>query len=197
MPLPRLPTPPKLGSLPRPPRAERPPVRPRGPKLFQLGRDPGRLDGPGDPPTDFVTAHTSRDEWVWYWAMAKVTRDPADPRRPPYAGGANWVYQKALDGGRAERGGSVCDFVYSAPNGEICIRIQTARWHIMAHATKQAQDAMLKAKTSRYIHVVDTYSQEWIEDATGEAACRAVARALKGISAPDPIRYGTARNPRP
>ena len=54
------------------------PMRFTGPRDLRLQSDPQVVGGPGEPPEGFVTAHTSRTEWVWFWASAKVLKDPRE-----------------------------------------------------------------------------------------------------------------------
>jgi hypothetical protein len=182
----------------RPPRVgKRPVITPRGPRLYNLGKRANTsLSGPGEPPTDFVTAHTSLDEWYCYWALTKLFDDPPDPRKPPYLGGQFWQYQRpesptdvGLGVGRVP-GGSVSDFVILQPSGKpIIIRIQTERWHIAADPTVQMRDLFIRDHLRGIEKVVEVYSQDFIGDPSGDAVCRVMALAIKGIELPSPIRY--------
>jgi hypothetical protein len=128
-----------------------------------------------------------------FWAFARVLRDPKDPRKPPFVGGANWEYQKAVDGGRIV-GGQVVDFVYVHPKGKtIGIRVQTERWHIMTDAATQLQDFFLKTNQRAVDQIVDIYDQDFISDKTGQAVCAVVANAIKGNQAYAPPFAGRSQ----
>lgn len=185
-----------LGSLQKVPRLRRPAVRFTGPRGLQLQKDPEQRAGPGEPPEGFVTAQTSGDEWIIYWAMAKVLRDPKDPRKPPYTGGANWEYQSSVDGGRVV-GGQVVDYVYMHPKGKtIGIRLQSERFHVMVDAATQLQDFFLKTSQRAIDQIVDIYSQDYLSDTSGRAACVVVANALKGNQAFAPPFAGRSQRVR-
>ena len=173
------------------------PVRFTGPRTLHLQKAPGVIGGPGEPPEGFVGAHNSKTEWLVYWGFAKVLKDPKDPRKPPWVGGADWSYQKSIDGGRIV-GGEVVDFVYiSAHNKTIGVRVQTERFHVMTDAAKQMSDFFLKAETKGVDTVVDIFDQDFIDDPTGRAVCVVVANAIKGIQRYSPIIAGTAQRIRP
>lgn len=190
-PLPGLPQLRKLTGLKQP---RRPPLRQTGPKVLRLQKDPDIIGGPGEPPEGFVTAHTSRTEWWIYWALAKVLRDPPNPRKPPFTGGAGWSYQKAIDGGRVV-GGQVVDFVVLGERGRptVGIRVQTEHFHIMTDTAKQIEDFLLKVTERAIDVIVDVFDQDFIADKTGHAACVVVANAIKGIQRGNPITQGTAQ----
>lgn len=190
---------PNLGKLSALKPLRKPPLRRYGPKALRLSATPAGLGGPGEPPEGFVTAHTSRTEWWVYWAMARVLRDPPNPRKPPFVGGAQWTYQKAVDGGRVV-GGQVVDFVYLGEassgrrgSGTIGIRVQTEHYHIMTDAATQMQDFLLKANQQAVDLIIDVFDSDFIGDKTGKAVCVVIANALKGIQRPSPITSGTAQ----
>lgn len=184
---------PSLGKIQTIPRLRGIPKRNTGPRILQLASDPRQLGGPGEPPEGFVTAHTSRTEWVVYWAFARVLRDPPDPRKPPYVGGAQWSYQTPLDGGRVV-GGQVVDFVYLGPKGKtVGVRVQTERFHIMTTSNKLVQDFLLKSTQRALDIIVDIFDQDFMGDESGKAACVVVANAIKGIQALNPSVYGRAQ----
>ncbi|MHB1330199.1 MAG: hypothetical protein ACYC2K_18520 [Gemmatimonadales bacterium] len=145
----------------------------------------------------FVGAHTSRTEWLVYWALSKKFGDPKDPRIPPYTGSrlGTWFYQVMDQGGRVPAG-SVSDFQVKTPFGWIIMRLDTERWHIFASAAQQMKDLFLKThlKTGK---VVTLYEQDFIHDDTGEAVMKVVSLALKGLELPNPIRTGQALRRRP
>ncbi len=194
-PLKRLPKLPKIAREPRPIKVPKPTVRPLGPRIYKLNAAPRQLSGgPGDPPEGFVGAHTSSEEWMVYWALAKVLDDPRDPRQPPYVGGKAWNYQSddPIYGGRVS-GGQVMDFSIDQGNETIGIRLQTERWHIMASSGQQAKDFYLLTHLQGVTRVFDLYSQYFVEDKSGRTVCEHVARALRGETLPDPLRLGTAQ----
>lgn len=168
-----------------------------GPRLYHMGTKPTTgIGGPGLPPPGFITAHNSLDEWIFYWAMAKVTGTPKNPFMGPFLGGETWQYQVpespsslGLGTGRVT-GGSVSDFVSIGPTGRsIVIRIQTERFHLAAGAMTQMRDLFIRDHLRGVEKVVDVYSQDYLGDISGDAACRVAALALKGIEFPSPIRY--------
>lgn len=197
--LPKLPKP----SKPSPFHPKKPfSVAPRGPKRLHLGQHPVYMDaGPGEPPEGFVGAHTSREEWWVYWAIAKHLNDPKDPRVPPFTGSrvGNWNYQALEGAGAGGRipGGSVTDYQVKTPTGWIGIRLDTERWHIFAGPNQQLKDLFIKTHTKSVQQTVTIFSQDFIEDESGEAVMKVVALALRGIEYPNPIRFGTARRTRP
>lgn len=182
-----------LGASGRPPRPTRPALRSKGPRVLHANTITFPQGGAGEPPAGFVGAHTSRDEWLIYWALAKITGTPTNPRIGPFTGGTTWGFQAALDGGRFEPGGQVVDFVYDGPAGKIGMRVQSDFFHTGFGAGKQAKDLLLKANVSRFVHLIDLYSIDFVEDASGRAAISVVSDALKGIGRPDPVMFGRAR----
>lgn len=195
--LPPLPRMTGKGSASRPRVTKKVPQRRFGPAIFKLNSKPERLGkGPGEPPVGLVTQWTSITEWYVYWAMAKVLGTPSDPRKPPFTGGVNWQYQKALDGGRQLRGGQVLDFVVFNGTQSIGIRVETERYHIFTSAQKQAEDFYQRTHSSGVDIVISIFDQDFMGDPTGAAACKVVAEALKGQQPANPIRYGTARRVR-
>lgn len=180
----------------RPGQLRRAPVTGTGPRDLGLQKKPIRTGGPGEPPPMFVSATTSRSEWVAYWALAKAFNDPRDPRQPPFFGGRDWGYQIALQGGRREPGGSVVDFIVYLPGETIGIRLQTERFHIAAGPEKQAYDEAQFTNLSRFLTVRDLYEQDILGDPSGEAAVRAVIDLIGGRGRMSPIRSGTYRRVR-
>ena len=180
----------------RPPRLRSFPVMPRGPRLYKLDPDHAK-SGPGEPPPGFVTATTSATEWFVYWAVAKVLKQPKDPRQPPFMGHPGvWEYQHPMMGGRAARGGAVADFRIlpgNAVDGEILIRVQTSRYHLFTDASKQAVDELLLTRMARFGRVVDIYEQDFIHDDSGQAVILEVKKALYGGRSSDPLSAGTAK----
>lgn len=198
-PLRRVPRVPVLAKEPRPIKVPKPVIAPRGPAIYKLGAAPQEVSGgPGEPPTGFVTAQTSAEEWVYYWAIAKVLGDPKNPRQAPYTGGRDWDYQSddPIFGGRIA-GGAVLDYVVRLAGETVGIRLQTERWHVMAGATQQAKDFYSFIHLRSTTRVMDVFTQYGIADASGRAACEQIARALRGDREADPLRLGTARQVRP
>jgi hypothetical protein len=198
-PLKNLPPLPKLGQIK--PAVNRNTVRPLGPRLYKLAKNPDLVGGgPGEPPLGFVTGTTSRSEWRYYWALAKIFSDPLDPRRPPFTGGKEWQYQAAVDG-RFTRdvGSSVIDFLIYQGVRKLGIRLQTERWHVMAGPQKFWKDFFLKTHSNEVDLIIDVFDQYSLADRTGEATIKQLKNALKGNQEPDPVRLGTAlqvREPR-
>lgn len=198
-PLKNLPALPKLGAIK--PVVNRDTIRPMGPRIYKLAKRPDMVGwGPGEPPPGFVTGTTSRSEWRYYWAFAKVFNDPVNPRQPPFSGGKDWQYQAAVDG-RFVRdvGSSVVDFLVYQGTRTLGIRLQTERWHIMAGPQKIWKDFFLKTHSNEVDLFIDLFDQYSLADRTGEATIKQVKNALKGNQEPDPIRLGTAlqvREPR-
>lgn len=192
----------QLNSQTRLRKLRKPTVTPRGPRLYRLDSYPRIVGaGPGDPPEGFVGPHTSNDEWVYYWALATVMGDPPNPRMPPFAGGLNWSYQHPdpILGGRETTGGAVVDFLIreSPVNGQAMVhRLQTEFHHIMAAADIIARDLYQKTHLSGYSKIVDVYSQWFIGDPTGAAACATARRALAGDEQPSPLSFGLAQRVR-
>lgn len=193
-PKPLLPKIPKMGKRPRPLMPERHTFRPRGPMWAWRAMN-WRMEGqgPGEPPPGFVTAHTSASEWRYYWAIAKVMGDPRDPRKGPYTGGRNWVYQAAADGVFTRSVASqVIDFVVDLNGTRIGLRIQTERWHVMASSKVIERDKFLKTHTKGVDVMIDLFDQWSIGDPTGKAVIDQVIKALRLTPDPDPITNGTA-----
>lgn len=199
-PFPRLPGSSTFGAGRPQKAASRPVIFPTGPKLYNLQRKPTTgIGGPGEMPPGFKTAHNSLDEWVVYWACAKVRGTPKNPRQGPFIGGDDWRYQVpespttlGLGIGRVT-GGSVSDFVFLGPTGrDIVVRLQTDRFHINAGSNTQMRDMFIADHLRGVEKVIDIYSSDFMHDASGDAACRMVALAAKGIEMPSPIRFRTA-----
>ncbi len=190
----------KLASPSRLTKLRMPTVAPKGPRLYRLDAKPQTFGGPGEPPEGFVTPHTSRDEWFYYWALSVVQNDPPNPRQPPFVGGLNWGYQHPDIGGLGGResiGGAVTDFIIREYKGKSMIhRLQTEFFHIMAAAEVIARDLYQKTHLSGYTDIIDVYSQWFIHDETGAAACATARRALGGEHAANPNTFGLAERVR-
>lgn len=182
----------------RPPHMPRSPVFPKGPKFLQQPKGSGHVSGPGEPPPGFITPTNSISEWVIYWALAKVLGFPKDPRVGPYTGWPGlWTYQTPFEGGRAAGGGQVIDFVVYPPGGgiqgAIAIRIQTERYHVLTDQSKQTLDWLLAQRLGGTYRVLDIYEQDYIGDASGQAAVLTVKQGLFGGQASSPLRSGRAQ----
>lgn len=173
---------------------------PKGPRMYQVPKNPLFAGGPGEPPPGFLdpTLHGSKTEWLIFWALARIFSNPPDPRQGPYVGGPpDWTYQKYAMGGR-NLGGAVIDFVVNSPPMGIPtgIRIGTEYFHFAAPPGKQAEDEHQFALLSRSMNIVDINDFEFLADPTGEAAIIRVKEALGLIRRPDPIQTGTTRRNR-
>lgn len=181
----------------RPPRLRSFAVFPKGPRLYRQKKGYGQFYGPGEPPPGFLTYTNSKTEWWVYWALAKIVGFPKDPRTPPYEGWPGlWGYQRPFEGGRARAGGQVLDFLVYAPatsGGDIALRIQTERYHIMTDAAKQAVDRLLLVRLSSQFRVVDLFEQDFMDDPSGQAVIIETKRALYGGQTSNPLRSGQAR----
>lgn len=187
----------------RPPRLRTIPVIPRGPRLYRQKVGSDRMGGPGEPPPGFITFTNSIPEWHIYWAISKVLKFPRDPRVGPFVGYPGmWSYQAPFEGGRAIRGGQVIDFMIDSPStnfGNVAIRIQTERYHVMTDTGKRAKEAILQARVGRHVRIVDIFEQDFMmgpNAQSGQAAILEVKKAIYGGRASDPYKAGTARRVR-
>ena len=178
----------------------RSPVRTTGPKSLPFGKAAVITTGPGEPPAGWSGAFpggASRDEWVVYWALWKVLRCKGDPRTPPYAGctvgNKSFKYQQDVGGGRLTRGGQVVDYEVSFNLRTIAVRLMTERWHAAAKREQQIRDIRGKIALARYGRVCDLWTQNFLDDPTGEAVCENVAACLKDREPPDPFTWGFKR----
>ena len=148
----------------------------RGPQ--ELNRPVERRGGPGAPPPGFVTATTSAEEWVGYWALAKAMQDPdsAHVRNPPFWGGLDWGYQI----GDRVIGSAVIDYIVYLPGETVGIRLVTEYFHGEAGPQKNAFDEAQLLSLSRSFTIKDWYSQDFIEDASGESAVQSIIELLGG-----------------
>lgn len=183
----------------RPPLAPTPPAMPRGPRLYApekggTKRNNVFVEVPGDFPGTVP-------EWRVYCASFKAYNIDADPRdypsAPDYRGweGA-FAYQDPFEGGRiGGPGGQVFDFVYySTPRGvAMVVRVQTEYFHYLADNRKQASDAYLLTRASRFYEVRDIYDFEVMADDTGEAAVMALKNLLAGNTNENPLTANVAR----
>jgi hypothetical protein len=155
------------------------------------------MGGPGEPPPGFISSSTSAPEWIFYWAAAKVTGSPKDPRQPsPYGGfigGDNWRYQKPYGDGKSS---AIIDFVFYTDSGLIAVRIQTYQFHEHVNAFKQATDMLQYEYLGRFFKVVDVRENDLTQDKTGQSAIMAVKRVLSGQETLPPLKAGTSYNAR-
>jgi hypothetical protein len=185
--------PPGLGRRTRPGGMPKATLRGFGPKWLRLFALPQEVPDWCAPWPGFVGAHTSIPEQMIYAAISKITGDPPHPEQPPYAGGTTWSYQDPLMGGRLTRGGSVCDFLVHWGAEDVCIRLQSERYHVTAEIAKRADELYEKAHGDR---TVDIYEEDFVADCSLSAACAVVANALAGRDAPNPGYLGTAQQTR-
>ena len=189
-----------------PPQPKRPPVAPRG--LAELTiRPPTPVGGPGPPPEGFRALKLggpagSVDEWYVYWGLAKVLRDPLDPRKPPFSGGRDWAYQVPVLLRNQliprEAGSDVLDFVVYRGSAKIGIRVQSDL-HVFGTfggPTQIARDRFSKAHLEGY-HMIDIFSQHFLDDPTGQKVCKVMRDAINLKEWPSPILFGRAEHARP
>lgn len=195
----RAPKPPRPGRPPRP--VSRPTALPAGQNIIKRMRNINDQRGGipfMEPPPGFVSATTSAEEWGGlYHPLAIIFNDPPDPRKPPYWGGTTgvWEYQSMQLGGRSRPGGAVVDAVVYTATGPIGLRLVTEYWHYGKGSRVQANDAqqILNLQRSGYMQMVDIFSQDVIEDASGATAIQVIKDAIGGIQRPDPLQAGVVR----
>lgn len=161
-----------------------------------LAKEAKPVYGPGEAPAGFIGPTTSYTEWVWYWASARIYKDPPDPRMPPFWGGIDWGYQIPEGGGRQNPLGAVVDFIYYMPGETMGVRIQTDRFHEQAGPVQQAWDRDQRMALSQWMTIRDVYEQDFIGDGSGEAACRLLIQTLGGRERIKPGSAGTYRRVR-
>jgi hypothetical protein len=161
--------------------------------------------GAGPPPPDFVGGTTSGSEWIAYFALAKVLKDPPDPRQPPFFGGVNWGYQIPVGGTfTRELGSAVVDYVYYSPHGQIFIRLQTRRFHEGLGPAQQGYDVLQRSLLGTQGIVVDVYEADFIDadptvakpyesDVVLQAACAVMSDAIRLTERSSPIFLGTSQ----
>ena len=178
------------------PRSSRPglrrkPFRKFGPDIYQLDKEAEIIDGPGEPPVDFLSGKTSKPEWMLYWGMSKVHGVPVDPRIGPYEGdhGGIWAYQRYFPI-LGITGKTNVDFVYYGGGYWIGIRLQSEKHHLMTDAAQQVLDEYLGSHNPGLDQIVDVFEQHFLSDPTGDAACKVMALASKGIGYESYLRTG-------
>lgn len=183
-----------------------PPAKPRGPAIYRVPKETG-TGWETEPPPDFPggnlasgVGQVSRDEW-WLWqAFALIEKDPPRPWGPDYSGGVNWGYQvpDPVFGSRMEPGGQILDFVlFHTPFGKVGVRLQS-ELHIFNPfgGPTISRDLYSKSHLYGYTKVLDAYSQDFMHDDTGQAACQVARELMRGQERPNPIIAGTARRVR-
>lgn len=183
-----------LRKLPRLPRKQQRPENIRGfPLRFQqhkLARDVG----PGPIPEGYDGPTVSVDEWIFYWASNEVLTPEQDARVGPWNGDKNgvlWSYQLPYHATGAI-GGAVIDFVYYLADEQVGVRIQSQQFHVFADQAVKAYDFLQLTNLEKRFRVEDVYSQDYIEDTTGQAAIIQLKKVLAGGESTNPISAGTA-----
>jgi hypothetical protein len=192
---PKLHTPAGMGRRSRPKKLTRSPVRKLGPRIFRRGVKATLGNDWCTPWPGFIGATNSLSEQMIYAALAIFFHDRERFWLPPYDGGINWKYQTKIGGGRLFKGGQVCDFEVTYNNEQMCLRVQSLKWHIMVDAAKKMLDLFLKAGTKDLI-IRDIFEQDFVWDCTLKAAVRVVAATLAGKESANPGSLGTARQTR-
>lgn len=185
----RLSTPPTLPSL------RKPAMMPTGPRIRPV--DEIVIGGPGEPPAGFLNGQNSITEWIAYWALAKIFKNPrdADLRRPPFLGGwPDWEYQSPEAGGFMRAlGSAVVDFLVHMGGTRIAIRIQTERFHIFTSSSRQAYDVIQRATLEHMgLRVIDVYDDQLLGDPSGQKAVIAMKRAIGLLENLNPVIGGRA-----
>jgi hypothetical protein len=166
-------------------------LRQFGPRFLKLGTLPVNKPDFCVPWPNFVGAHTSLSEQIIYAALCMVMKVPGNWREPPYDGRGAFSYQDPLLGGRMTKGGQVCDFLVPWGSEEVCMRLQSEHFHVMAEVSKRADE--LFEKTHSTARIQDIYEQDFIADCSARAACAVVANALAGRDSPNPGYLGTSQ----
>ena len=167
------------------------PIISTGPKWIELANIRQQGAGPGEPPPGFVTPHTSRTEWIAYWALAQIFGEPRNPRTWPYLGGYPlWQYQVGLDGTQAN---AVVDFMINRPGSSrrLGIRIQTGYIHFGKGVEVIAYDQQQLSSLLRYIDVVDVIDTDLLGDDSGQRAIVTMKAAVGMIQSINPVAAGT------
>lgn len=180
-------------------------VLPQGPRMFNWTRkEVIHIGGPGVPPPGFVGGQNSASEWFVYWALFRILTPELDPRQsgPPFYGTEQFSYQKAELGSHSRAlGSAVADFVVHLGAELIILRLQSAFFHLLAPASKQALDSIQLVNLMGMnagmttINVVDLYEQSFFGPGTedGQAVIVVVKEALGLIRRVDPLSAGVAR----
>lgn len=182
-----------LSTLPKLPKLRGPATKPTGPAFLPRTRED--ISGPGLPPNGFVTGKNSATEWNGYWALAKIFRNPRDPRQGPFLGGwPDWAYQSQQGTLFGLSTSTNVDFLVYQGGGILAIRVQTERYHIFTSATKHAYDELqrIALESRRPIRVVDIYEPDLLHDPSGQKYVITMKKALGRLQSIDPILAGTA-----
>lgn len=185
-----------LSSIKRPPTIRVFTQLSTGKRAYRYGKEPIVTSGPGNPPAGFIVPTVSKTEWMVYWALAKIFKNPENPWQGPWIGGVpDWTYQQPFMRGRAQPLGAIVDFViWRTPTGRpVGIRVQTERWHIFTSNEKQVSDAFQRARLQEEIDVVDVFDYTFTSDLTGQTVIQVMKAAIGLIEIPDPLRNATAR----
>jgi hypothetical protein len=193
-----------MATFPVPPAAPKPgrpvgpkkaPVVSRGPRVYNLTKEPTHLGPPGEPPEGFLTVKTTRPEWYIYWALARVLGMGAkarDVRSAPFDGGLPlWTYQAYVDASAAAQ--TNIDFVIWAPfprGTPIAIRVQTEYFHNFASSATQAYDRTHRERLQGGFEVADVFDFDFMRDKTGRAAVVLVKKILGLIEPGNAQRSG-------
>jgi hypothetical protein len=167
------------------------PFRKFGPKLYRLDKAPETNQGPGEPPVEFVNGKTSKSEWYPYWAMCKIWDVPTNPRVGPFEGdhGGIWGYQVYFPI-LGSTGKTNIDFVYYGAGYVIGIRVQSEKHHLMTDPLQYQLDEWLGSHNFGVSAIIDVFEHEYLMDPTGQAVCRAMANACRGIQSQSPLAKG-------
>lgn len=181
-----------LSSPPKLPTIRKKAVRPTGLRIIPKGET--QVSGPGENPPNFVSGKNSISEWPPYWALARIFKNPIDPRIGPFIGGPpDWAYQSQQNTLFGVSGSTNVDFVVFQPPTIIGIRLQSERYHLFTSSEKQAYDEQQKAALENDgITVFDLYEDEYLHDPSGQAVIIAMKRAIGRISSLNPLTSGTA-----
>ena len=180
------PTPKAVARAPKMPRKTQ---FPQPPAIFASSQKTIRVGGP----EAFVAAHpelfggatVSKDEGYFYWAMLNILGKPE-------TGG--WSYQAKLAGGRHLPGGSMPDFIYWNATPAIVVMIQGSFPHLQAGPRKLAFDEdQIRSVERMGFMVIQVFSEQYIDDPSGQAVILIAKDALKGIQRPNPGSFGTSR----
>ena len=181
-----------LSSPPKLPTIRVKPTRPTGLRI--IPKSETLISGPGESPPGFVSGKTSESEWPPYWALARIFKNPLNPRLPPFFGGApDWAYQSEQNTLFGISGATNVDFVVFQPPTIIGVRILSERYHVYTSSEKQAYDEQQRAALEAAgVTVFDLYEDEYLNDPSGQAAIIAMKRAIGRLSSLNPLTSGTA-----
>jgi hypothetical protein len=181
-----------------PPLPRRPAAMPTGPKMFRVSKKGSwPLNGPGLPPAGFISRQHTGSEWVIYWASMRAFDPDRDPRKPPFRGGMHWGYQiQALDvipGQHSKALSTNIDFFYQFSYPALAMRVQTYRYHLAEGSFKQAYDIAQAQRLLGSFDLIDIYEQDFLGDATGQAAIKLVKQVVGLIPTENPLYSSSTR----